>query len=66
MSKTVLIAGASRGIGLELAVQYAAEGWQVIAGCRNPEAARSWLAPDVELMKLDVVDTDSIARASKP
>jgi NAD(P)-dependent dehydrogenase (short-subunit alcohol dehydrogenase family) len=31
---TVLITGANRGIGLELAHQYAAEGWSVIATCR--------------------------------
>jgi NAD(P)-dependent dehydrogenase (short-subunit alcohol dehydrogenase family) len=36
---TVLITGASRGIGLELARQYAGRGWQVIATCRTPEAA---------------------------
>ena len=60
MNKTVLIAGASRGIGLELAVQYAAEGWQVIAGCRNPDAARRWLAPQVELQALDVTAPASI------
>lgn len=38
MSK-VLITGANRGIGLELAKQYAAAGHQVIACCRNPDAA---------------------------
>ncbi len=34
-----LIAGASRGIGLELARQYAEDGWTIYAGCRNPERA---------------------------
>jgi len=33
---TVLITGASRGLGLEFCKQYAAEGWQVLACCRNP------------------------------
>ncbi|WP_018608491.1 SDR family oxidoreductase [Uliginosibacterium gangwonense] len=60
MGKTVLVAGASRGIGLEFAVQYAADGWNVIAGCRNPEQARSWLPPSVDLQALDVTDSDSI------
>jgi len=41
MSKTVLIAGASRGIGLELCRQYAVAGWHVIAGCRAPNEANS-------------------------
>ena len=61
MSKTVLIAGASRGIGLEFAVQYAAEGWHVIAACRSPEQARGWIPPAVDLQTLDVTDANSIA-----
>lgn len=60
MAKTVLVAGASRGIGLEFAVQYAADGWNVIAGCRNPAQARSWLPPSVDLQPLDVTDLASI------
>jgi NAD(P)-dependent dehydrogenase (short-subunit alcohol dehydrogenase family) len=39
MTKTVLITGANRGIGLEFARQYANEQWQVYACCRQPEAA---------------------------
>lgn len=61
MHKTVLIAGASRGIGLELVVQYAAEGWQVVAGCRNPEQAKGWMPAGVDLQPLDVMDAGSIA-----
>ena len=36
---TVLITGASRGIGLELARQYAERGWHVIATARTPGEA---------------------------
>lgn len=36
---TIMITGANRGIGLELVRQYAADGWQVLAGCRSPENA---------------------------
>ncbi len=36
---TVLITGANRGIGLELARQYSARGWQVIATARKPSDA---------------------------
>ena len=38
---TTLITGANRGIGLELARQYAAEGWRVFACCRNPEKSEA-------------------------
>ncbi len=34
---TVLITGAGRGLGLEMARQYLAAGWQVIACARSPE-----------------------------
>jgi NAD(P)-dependent dehydrogenase (short-subunit alcohol dehydrogenase family) len=61
---TVLVTGANRGIGLELARQYAAAGWQVIACCRRPRQAKtlSALAGDVEIRALDVASPASIAR----
>ncbi|HAQ89092.1 MAG TPA: short-chain dehydrogenase, partial [Pseudomonas sp.] len=39
MQKTVLIVGASRGLGLGLAKQFSSEGWQVIATVRNSQQA---------------------------
>lgn len=36
---TTLITGASRGIGLEFARQFSADGWNVIATCRDPSVA---------------------------
>ena len=36
---TVFITGANRGIGIEFATQYAADGWNVIATCRKLDAA---------------------------
>ncbi len=58
---TVLITGASRGIGLEFAHGYAARGWNVIATCRQPETAESLqnLArrqQNFVIEKLDVLD----------
>ncbi len=52
---TVLISGANRGIGLELARQYAADGARVIAGVRDPQAASALNAVEgVEVHALDV------------
>lgn len=36
---TVLITGANRGLGLEFVQQYAADGWSIIAFCRDPAKA---------------------------
>jgi NAD(P)-dependent dehydrogenase (short-subunit alcohol dehydrogenase family) len=64
---TVLITGANRGIGLELARQYAGDGAEVIACCRDPAAASALneLAASsdgrVRVMPLDVADEGSIA-----
>ncbi|MEQ9642974.1 MAG: SDR family oxidoreductase [Alphaproteobacteria bacterium] len=38
---TVMITGASRGIGLEFVRQYAAEGWRIYACCRTPAKAEA-------------------------
>ena len=67
---TVLITGASRGLGLEFTRQYAAEGWRVIATCRQPKAAKALAAikGDVRIRTLDVTDqaqARSLARALK-
>ncbi|MGC2856469.1 SDR family oxidoreductase [Novispirillum sp. DQ9] len=61
--RTVLVTGANRGLGLEFARQYAAEGWRVIAGCRRPEEAADLAALPgaVTVETLDVGDEGSIA-----
>ncbi len=63
----ILVTGANRGIGLELVRQYSADGWQVHACCRNPDAATELqrLAGDtagkVALHRLDVTDDGLIS-----
>jgi NAD(P)-dependent dehydrogenase (short-subunit alcohol dehydrogenase family) len=65
---TVLITGANRGIGLELAKQYADKGWNVIATSRHTAgdpalAALGELAakhPQIALEKVDVSDTATV------
>lgn len=58
---TVLITGANRGLGLELARQFARDGWHVIS------AARSGTAPPagIEALVLDMGDPRSIAAAGE-
>jgi len=36
---STLITGANRGLGLEFARQYLADGWHVYAACRDPDSA---------------------------
>ena len=66
--KTILITGANRGIGLELARQYALDGWRVFACCRHPEksdALNKLAAQHPELIKvhaLNVADHAQIER----
>ena len=63
MTGTVMVIGASRGIGLELARQYAADGWRVHATTRTPDrpGALGRLAGDVVVHELDVRRTDQTA-----
>jgi len=67
---TVLVTGASRGLGLEFTRQYLAEGDAVIAAARDPGAAQSLqqLERDARgrltLMQVDVANTTSVRRAA--
>lgn len=58
---TVFITGASRGLGLEFARQYAQAGWRVIATCRNLFGSEGLPGlPGVETHSLDVTDFGKI------
>jgi NAD(P)-dependent dehydrogenase (short-subunit alcohol dehydrogenase family) len=61
---TVLITGANRGLGLEFARQYSADGWDVIATARNPkqseELERLAKSKSVFLQVLDVTSNESV------
>ena len=58
---TVLITGANRGLGLEFARQYAADGWEVIAAVRDPGGAGELAALGVRLEALDMRDFAALA-----
>jgi len=61
---TLLITGANRGIGLELTKRYAADGWSVIAACREPKNAGALkaLKTDIAIEALDVTDYVAVDR----
>ncbi|MGH9711979.1 MAG: SDR family oxidoreductase [Candidatus Acidiferrales bacterium] len=68
MGKTVLITGASSGIGKATAQYFAERGWNVAATMRSPEQVAAspldWPARDnVLLARLDVTDPESIRKA---
>jgi NAD(P)-dependent dehydrogenase (short-subunit alcohol dehydrogenase family) len=62
----ILITGANRGLGLEFARQYAADGWEVVATARDPEKSEELkqLAKkgSVSLQALDVTSKESVER----
>jgi NAD(P)-dependent dehydrogenase (short-subunit alcohol dehydrogenase family) len=64
---TVLITGANRGLGLEMAKQYSADGWQVIACCREPAKADALqkLKNNIQILQLDVSDAHNIKDLSR-
>ena len=59
--KTVLLIGASRGIGLELARQYSTDGWRVIATARTDEGLYALKTLGVQALRVDVVDPANIS-----
>ncbi|AGA85779.1 short-chain dehydrogenase, teichoic and lipoteichoic acid D-alanine esterification [Stutzerimonas stutzeri RCH2] len=61
MQKTVLIVGASRGLGLGLAKQFSSAGWQVIATVRDPQHADTLRQiPQLRVETLDMDDAASV------
>ncbi len=70
MANTILITGANRGLGLEFTKQYAAQGWQVLACCRDLQDAAdlnklSAQFPQIKCYQVDVTNEASIQALQK-
>jgi NADP-dependent 3-hydroxy acid dehydrogenase YdfG len=64
MNKTILITGASSGIGKATAIHFQQKGWNVIATMRSPEKDTELKElENIQLEKLDVLDLVSINQA---
>jgi NAD(P)-dependent dehydrogenase (short-subunit alcohol dehydrogenase family) len=64
MPRTILITGASSGIGLATALSFQQEGWNVVASMRDPARDTQLAAlPNVLVPRLDVQDDASITSA---
>ncbi|KAL4161488.1 hypothetical protein PRNP1_002042 [Phytophthora ramorum] len=65
-TKTVLITGSNRGIGLTFAQHYVKEGWNVVATARNVDAAEDLKQLNPwKVLTLDTGDEQSILSAAK-
>jgi len=64
-SQTVLLLGASRGLGLGLAREYLSRGWRVIATARSNAAKLEALAKTAKdhlrIARVDIADADGVA-----
>jgi NAD(P)-dependent dehydrogenase (short-subunit alcohol dehydrogenase family) len=67
---SALITGANRGIGLEFAKQYLADGWRVYATCRDPNSASELRqladksGDKLRILALNVTDPASVKAAA--
>ncbi|AOS98570.1 C-factor [Microbulbifer aggregans] len=70
MPGTILITGCNRGLGLELTRQFAADGWKVVATCRDLDRAEELKAlerqyPRLQVYTLDVTDYRQMAQLAE-
>jgi short-subunit dehydrogenase len=64
MNKTILITGASSGIGRAAAIAFANQGWKVAATMRSPEKESELQKnPNIRLFQLDVTQIESVEKA---
>ena len=62
---SILITGANRGLGLELAKQYLKQGYDVYGTARKPEEATELKETGASVVQLDVTSEESISALAK-
>ena len=65
MTRTVLVTGASSGIGETTALRLSRNGWRVLAGVRREEDAERLRAAGLRPLLLDVTEPEQIAAAAE-
>ncbi len=63
--KTVVVTGASSGIGLACCVRLAKSGWKVFGGVRSDDAAARLRELGIEALRLDVTDAEQVAASAE-
>jgi NAD(P)-dependent dehydrogenase (short-subunit alcohol dehydrogenase family) len=64
IEKSVVVTGASSGIGLACALRLAAAGWRVYGGVRTSEDADALRGRGIEPLRLDVTNAEQVAAAA--
>jgi NAD(P)-dependent dehydrogenase (short-subunit alcohol dehydrogenase family) len=63
--QSILIIGASRGLGLEFIRQYRKDGWLTVGTCRSPEQDALITSTGASVIRLDVTEPDSFLNLAK-
>lgn len=68
MSKTALVTGANRGLGLEIVKEFAARGYTTLLGCRDVDQGEKVAADlhgDIKVVHVDLSDSTSLRKQAR-